>query len=129
MSRNRLIDFGRKGRDTEPCILDPATFARMFEKLDECLGIGEARPVHDDLARFEILVNRGAGTATAARTVEAQPSRPDQKPLAGSRSLSITRLHALGHGVPAPSRERSSQAREHLRKIEETASRAPTPRP
>jgi len=55
-------------------------------KLGECLGVGEARPVHDDLARVEILMDRRAGTATAARTVEAQPSSHDQRPFAGSRS-------------------------------------------
>src|SRR5688572_26973449 len=29
--RNTLIDFGPKDRDTEPRILDPDTFARLFE--------------------------------------------------------------------------------------------------
>jgi hypothetical protein len=31
MPRNTLIDFGPRERDTEPRILDPDTFARMFE--------------------------------------------------------------------------------------------------
>ncbi|MCX4612104.1 DUF6879 family protein [Streptomyces mirabilis] len=62
MPRNTLIDFGPKDRDTEPRILDPATFARLFENFQHSAwhlemrkryAVDEATDTYTQFARGE----------------------------------------------------------------------------